>query len=215
MSKLTNTLLSKFCYTAAIMIVDGKAIASKILDSVAIKVAGLSRAPRLSAITCAPNFETQKYLEMKKQRAAAVGITLNVVELPADVSTDAVLACVEKVAKESDGVVVQLPLPEQIDRELVLAAVPVDKDPDGFLYGKVPGVCLPPVAGAIDEISRVHDIAWPGKVVIVLGAGKLVGLPTAEYARQAISPLPQMPSRGCSFLCHEGKSPSGRSQDLH
>lgn len=168
------------------MIVDGKTIAAEILKSVAKEVAPRSEgAPRLSAITCAPNFETQKYLEMKKQRAAAVGISLNVVELPAEASTEEVLACVEKVAKESDGVVVQLPLPEQINRELVISAVPVDKDPDGFLYGKIPGACLPPVAGAIDEISRIYNIEWKGKMVIVLGAGKLVGLPAAEYARQA------------------------------
>ncbi|MFT7645052.1 MAG: methylenetetrahydrofolate dehydrogenase (NADP+)/methenyltetrahydrofolate cyclohydrolase [Candidatus Paceibacteria bacterium] len=167
------------------MIVDGRAIAASILDSVAVEVAGFSRAPRLSAITCAPNFETQKYLKMKKKKAATAGITLSVVELPADASTEEVVACVEQVVKESDGVVVQLPLPAHINIGIVLAAVPVDKDPDGFLYGKVPGACLPPVVGAIDEIAKIHNLVWEDKTVVVLGAGKLVGLPAAVYARQA------------------------------
>lgn len=167
------------------MLVDGKAIAGDMLEAVAREVAARPQgAPRLSAVTCAPNFETQKYLKMKKQRAAAVGINLNVVELPVDVSTEEAVACVTRVAKESDGVVVQLPLPEQLNQEIVLAAVPVDKDPDGFSYGRVAGACLPPVVGAIYEISRQHDIEWLGKTVVILGRGKLVGLPAAEYARQ-------------------------------
>ncbi len=165
------------------MFVDGKGIASTVLQTVAEEVATLPRAPRLSAITCAPNFETQKYLEMKKKKAASVGITLNVVELPEDASTEMVLSCVEKVAKESDGVVVQLPLPAQIDREQVLSAVPASKDPDGFLYGQVGGACLPPVVGAIDEISKIHNLDWVGKNVVVLGEGRLVGTPAAAYAR--------------------------------
>jgi methylenetetrahydrofolate dehydrogenase (NADP+)/methenyltetrahydrofolate cyclohydrolase len=167
------------------MLIDGKAIADDILKSVAAEVSLLSRAPRLTAITCAPNFETQKYLKMKKKKAATAGITLNVVEMPADTSTEAMVVCVERVTKESDGVVVQMPLPPQINLEMVLVAVPVDRDPDGFLFGKVPGACLPPVVGAIDEITKIHDLVWKDKIVIVLGAGKLVGLPAAEYARKA------------------------------
>lgn len=164
------------------MVVDGKAIAKDILDSVAKDVALLKRAPRLSAITCAPNFETQKYLEMKKQKALAVGITLNVVELPVDVTTKETIDCVLKVASESDGVVVQLPFPSQVNRDEVLEAVPADKDPDGFKYGKVEGACFSPVVGAIDEISFRHDVVWSGKAVVILGEGRLVGQPATHYA---------------------------------
>lgn len=167
------------------MLVDGKAIAANILQSIEKEISTLSISPKMTAITCAPNFETQKYLDMKKRKAASVGVALNVVELPANVSTEDVLFCIEKVAKESDGIVVQLPLPVHIDRECVLAAVPHDKDPDGFSYGKVADACLPPVAGAIDEISKIHKIDWRGKNVVVLGGGRLVGLPAAEYADQA------------------------------
>jgi len=165
------------------MKVDGKQIAEDIFAQ--LKKA-LQSSPKLAlaVVTCAPNFETQKYLAMKKHRAAAVGILLNVIELPADTTTGQVIECIEAVAKQSDGVVVQLPLPEDIDRDAVLKAVPVAKDPDGFSYGEKRDRLLPPVVGAIDEISRVHEVEWKNKRVVVLGQGKLVGIPAARYARK-------------------------------
>jgi methylenetetrahydrofolate dehydrogenase (NADP+)/methenyltetrahydrofolate cyclohydrolase len=165
------------------MIVDGKKIAATILDEVASGVAILDIQPRLSAITCAPNFETQNYLEMKKRKAASVGIALHIMELPLDASTADVIAGVTEASLHSDGVVVQLPMPAQIDRDAVLVAVAPDKDPDGFQYGKAEHACLSPVVGAIDEISAIHSISWKGKKVIVLGNGRLVGEPAAHYAR--------------------------------
>lgn len=167
------------------MIVDGKAIAQRILDEVQASVAARpTAAPQLTAVTCAPNFETQKYLHMKKQRAAAVGISLNIVELPIDATTDQAIDCVSAVAAQSDGVVVQLPLPDQIDIDQVLQAVPPNKDPDGFSYGEKRDRMLPPVVGAIDEISTTHEIEWKNKKVVILGKGKLVGTPAARYARK-------------------------------
>ncbi|MCA9359131.1 bifunctional 5,10-methylenetetrahydrofolate dehydrogenase/5,10-methenyltetrahydrofolate cyclohydrolase [Candidatus Kaiserbacteria bacterium] len=165
------------------MMVDGKAIATKILTEISKEVGQLSRPPKLSAITCAPNFETQKYLQLKKAKAASVGIGLNVVELSQMATTAEVVASIKQVLKDSDGIVVQLPLPPQIDRDAVLRAVPVEKDPDGFLYGVTVNACLSPVVGAIDEISKFYNVDWAGKKVIVLGQGRLVGLPAAAYAR--------------------------------
>lgn len=165
------------------MIVDGKKIAASILDAVAAEVMLCPKQPRLSAIACAPNFETKKYLEMKKTKAASVGIALNIVELPVDATTNDVLASLREVVKHSDGVVIQLPLPAQIDRDVVLAALPADKDPDGFQYGTEPRACMSPVVGAIDEISSLHAIDWKDKIVVVLGNGRLVGEPAAHYAK--------------------------------
>ena len=167
------------------MIVDGKTIAAAIYDSVAAEVATLKAAPIMAAITCAPNFETQKYLELKKRKAALVGITLRIIELPESASTDEVVACVRTVAAEVDGVVVQLPFPPHIDRERVLAAVPLDKDPDGFAYAANPAACLPPVVGAIKEIADYYNISFAEKQVLVLGAGRLVGSPAVRFLHTA------------------------------
>lgn len=164
------------------MIVDGKMIAMDILTAVEEMVVRLGRTPRLGAVTCEPNFETRKYLEMKKRRAASVGIALQVIELPGGSTTADAIACIEQLAPTVDGMVVQLPLPESIDVATVLATVPPDKDPDGFSYDQASATCLPPVVGAIDEISKVHGVVWEGKQVVILGAGRLVGRPAAVYA---------------------------------
>jgi methylenetetrahydrofolate dehydrogenase (NADP+) / methenyltetrahydrofolate cyclohydrolase len=162
------------------MIVDGKAVAKRIYTEVAADVAMLKKAPIMAAITCAPNFETQKYLELKKRKAAFVGITLRVVELPETATTEEAVACIRAVLPDVDGVVVQLPFPAHIDREVVLAAVPVTKDPDGFSYGTLSGACVPPVPAAILEIAQTHALSFLDKNVVVLGNGRLVGAPTVH-----------------------------------
>ena len=165
------------------MVVDGKQIAADIYNETATLVKALSRAPVLIAITCAPNFETQKYLELKKRRATEVGITLRVVELPEMVTTKEAIDCVRAVLPDADGVVVQLPFPAHVDREALLAAVPATKDPDGFSYGTYENACLPPVVGAIQAIAEHHQVSFFRKKIVVLGQGRLVGAPTARFLR--------------------------------
>ncbi len=166
------------------MLVDGNTIAADILLHVAEATSLLRRPPVLMAVTCAPNFETKKYLHMKQRQAVAAGIRLEIVELPADSTSDSVVAAVSEAALGVDGVVVQLPLPSHIDVQAVLDAIPNEKDPDGFRFGVVSGACLPPVVGAIAEISARHNVLWEDARVVVLGEGRLVGGPAATYARQ-------------------------------
>jgi methylenetetrahydrofolate dehydrogenase (NADP+)/methenyltetrahydrofolate cyclohydrolase len=163
------------------MIIDGKAVAKRIYDDVANEVTLLSRTPVLAAITCAPNFETQKYLELKKKKAAEVGILLEVVELNDNISTQEAIAAIESLLPSVDGVVVQLPFPQHIDRELLLDSIPAEKDPDGFGYGKKEGSCLPPVVAAISEIAKTYEFSFKNKKVAVLGQGRLVGIPVAIF----------------------------------
>ncbi|MEY2665748.1 MAG: hypothetical protein RLZZ480_853, partial [Candidatus Parcubacteria bacterium] len=165
------------------MIVDGKAVAARMYTEVADSVRSLSKQPVMAAITCAPNFETQKYLELKKRKAAEVGITLRVVELPETVTTEEAIACVTAVLPDVDGVVVQLPFPAHIDREALLAAVPAEKDPDGFSYGVSEKACLPPVTGAILSIAQDYEVTFTDKNIVVLGQGRLVGAPIVRYLR--------------------------------
>jgi methylenetetrahydrofolate dehydrogenase (NADP+)/methenyltetrahydrofolate cyclohydrolase len=165
------------------MIVDGKLLSEQILEQVAKQATSFARTPTLTAVTCAPNFETRKYLAMKKAKARSVGISLNVVELPADIRTTDFIDCINQVADHSDGIVVQLPLPEQLDRDKILNAVSVDKDPDGFHYGIHDKAVLSPVVAAIDEISHAYQVDWHRKNVVILGQGRLVGLPAVSYAK--------------------------------
>lgn len=163
------------------MIIDGVKIADELYKEIAAKVSLLSHTPRMAIITCAPNFETQKYLGLKKRKAEEVGVALTIIEMSADASTEDVIASIVSVSPAVHGVVVQLPLPPHIDREAVLASIAPDKDPDCFSGGHENDL-LPPVVGAIDEISKRENIEWEGKKVAIFGHGRLVGEPAAHYA---------------------------------
>jgi methylenetetrahydrofolate dehydrogenase (NADP+)/methenyltetrahydrofolate cyclohydrolase len=169
------------------MVVDGKAIAERVLDEIRGQVTSLAQfgVPTLAIITGDPTFETQKYLALKQRKAAAVGVRVVVAELPPGATTEVAVAAVRSACQSAQGVVVQLPLPAQIDREAVLAAVPATHDPDGFRYGVEPLACLSPVVVAIDEIARTYGVTFADRAVVVVGAGRLVGKPAAHYAREA------------------------------
>lgn len=175
------------------MLVNGKAIAAAMITAVAERASVYpgEQAPRLAIIACAPNFETKKYLALKQKRAATAGITLVMTELPGDATTAALIEAVRAAATYAEAVVVQLPLPEHVDREAVLAAVPVTHDPDGFLYGKDEAACLPPVVAAIVAIAAAYKISFTGgRRILVLGQGRLVGAPMVTYlTKLGITPV--------------------------
>jgi methylenetetrahydrofolate dehydrogenase (NADP+) / methenyltetrahydrofolate cyclohydrolase len=166
-------------------LVDGRAIASSVLDEVKMKIEESGRKLSLRVLACEPNFETLRYLNMKQGKAEALGINVSIELLPAETTTETMLEAVKLAALEADGVLVQLPLPGQIDTEAILSAVPADKDVDAFGYRFGLTQVLPPVVGAIDEISKLHELVWKDKFVVIFGHGRLVGAPAAAYARAA------------------------------
>ena len=164
------------------MIIDGKAIAQKILLEVKAEVAKQAKPPHLTVFTCAPNFETQKFLALKQKRAAEVGITVEVISLDPSMVTVDIIALVHDVLAKTDGVVVQLPFPSNIDVGSVLATIPASHDVDALLYAGQDNTLLPPVVGAIDVIATKYNVVWSGKKVVVVGKGRLVGAPAALFA---------------------------------
>jgi methylenetetrahydrofolate dehydrogenase (NADP+)/methenyltetrahydrofolate cyclohydrolase len=169
-------------------VVDGKKIANDILEAVARQVTLLDKRPKLTVLACDPNFETQKYLALKQSKAKLLGVKVEVIILPADTDTQSFIKAIEKSVSESDGLIVQLPLPKSIDTDVILKAVPSSHDVDAFKYQTGDSFVLPPVVGAIDEISRINNLEWKNKNVVIFGAGRLVGIPARYYAesKQAI-----------------------------
>lgn len=166
------------------MIIDGKAIANDITAALQAEVAALPKPPTLCVFTCAPNFETQKFLTLKQKRAAAIGVAMEVIEIPRDTKAATVIALVKEKASRADGVLLQLPFPPEFDQTALIEAVPKDKDVDALAYDGTSTLVLPPVVGAIAEISRRHSVQWSGKHVAIIGQGKLVGRPAAFYAKR-------------------------------
>jgi len=165
------------------MIVDGKAIAKEIYRETANQVTHVSYTPHLTVFTCAPNFETQKYLTLKKKKAAEVGVGVNIIELPQTLTTEEMVQSVAHACMQTDGIIVQLPLPEHIDTDAVLSAIPPKYDVDGMHYDGTAETFMSPVVAAISEIAQRHDVLFASQKVVVVGQGRLVGAPAAIWAR--------------------------------
>jgi methylenetetrahydrofolate dehydrogenase (NADP+) / methenyltetrahydrofolate cyclohydrolase len=165
-------------------IVVGKKIAEEIAAQVTDLVAKLKETPRLLVISCAPNFETTTYLEMKERIATSMGVCLVKKIFPKTATTEDILTYIAAETDLYTGVLVQLPLPSHIATDLILAAVPTGKDVDAFSYGKEETPVLPPVVAAIEVIAERYALTWEGKRVVIFGAGRLVGAPARAYAER-------------------------------
>jgi methylenetetrahydrofolate dehydrogenase (NADP+)/methenyltetrahydrofolate cyclohydrolase len=153
------------------MIIAGKAIAEDIYGSLK-----LPRPVTLGILVGAENPVTDSFVRIKEKAAQRLGVTLVRHELAREAITDAAVAGAALLAGSCDGIIVQLPLPQGINVETVLAAIPPQKDVDGISpHPKV----RPPVAEAVNEILARTAIDPHGKRAVVIGSGRLVGAPVA------------------------------------
>lgn len=164
------------------MIVDGKAIAAKLNEETKKLVAELGRSPILSVFSCDPNFATNKYLTIKQRQADALGITMKMQEFDSATATDDVVTAMRSAKDRSDALLVQLPFPTHIDTALLLNQIPPSHDADALNPTEKPLV-LSPVVGALEAILNFHEVRVAGKTVTVVGNGRLVGKPTAEWLK--------------------------------
>lgn len=165
------------------MLVDGRAIAADIYQEIRNTLSHMNGSPHLTVFTCAPNGETQKYLALKKRRAHECGIAMNVIEFPHDITTAEVVQSIEHAAMQTDGIVVQLPFPQHVVIDEVLACIPEVLDIDLVNYQGGDDRVLPPVVGAIKQIAERYNVTFKDARVVVVGEGRLVGAPSIVWAR--------------------------------
>ncbi|MGH7091486.1 MAG: bifunctional 5,10-methylenetetrahydrofolate dehydrogenase/5,10-methenyltetrahydrofolate cyclohydrolase [Stellaceae bacterium] len=172
-------------------IIDGKAIAGELRRCVADAAKHLQDqmnvTPGLAAILVGDDPASQVYVGAKSQACAAVGIASSEYRLPPDASPAAVIARVEALNADDriDGILVQLPLPQQIDADRVVAAIDPEKDVDGFhplnvglLWSGLPGfVPCTPLGCLLLLRSVLGDLG--GADTVVLGRSNVVGRPMA------------------------------------
>src|SRR3989344_3307853 len=152
-----------FCQNAKMvsMLVDGKKIAEDI-----IAVLGeFLRGKRLGIVVGSQDSATDSFIKIKSRVAARLGVVV-------------VRGEMNELIKTCDGIIVQLPIPNS---EALLAALPPKKDVDAL--SPTPLVRAP-VAEAIKEVLRLHEVRPRGKIAVVVGAGRLVGAPAAKLLRE-------------------------------
>src|SRR3990167_837244 len=170
-------------------IIDGKKLADEIKAELKAEVLRINKKIRLAVIKVGEDKVAEKFLEQKKKFGSAVGIDVRVYGLLIDISTNELRKKLAEIVhiKENTGIVVQLPLPKQINTQYILDGIISEKDPDMLssksigLFSSGRSKILPPVVGAIKYIFDKNNVDAKGKNVTVLGAGRLVGKPVAVW----------------------------------
>jgi methylenetetrahydrofolate dehydrogenase (NADP+)/methenyltetrahydrofolate cyclohydrolase len=171
-------------------ILDGVAIAAAIKQEVAEEVRGLAARgirPGLAAVLVGNVAASEIYVRSKVQSCAELGICSDLITPPASVTTEEMLELVAKLnaRDEIDGILIQLPLPSQVDTKALLDAVSPDKDVDGFhpvnagrLQAGRPALAPCTPAGVIEILKR-SGIGIAGQHAVVVGRSDIVGKPAA------------------------------------
>jgi methylenetetrahydrofolate dehydrogenase (NADP+)/methenyltetrahydrofolate cyclohydrolase len=199
-------------------ILDGNRVRDQILRDLGPRVAALaaaSRPPGLAVVLVGHDPASQIYVRNKVKACAELGIAGQSLTPPDTVTTEELLEIVERLnrAPEIDGILVQLPLPPQVDSRRVLLAVAPEKDVDGFhpmnvgnLVAGRPGPrpCTP---AGIMELLRQYEISVAGKRVVVVGRSDIVGKPMALLLLHANATVTVCHSRTVDLpaVCREGE----------
>jgi methylenetetrahydrofolate dehydrogenase (NADP+)/methenyltetrahydrofolate cyclohydrolase len=172
------------------IILDGKAVRDQILEELQPRIDALrewERAPGLAVVLVGENPASEVYVRNKIKACQQIGIFSEKITPPASITTEELLEIIEDLNRrpEIDGILVQMPLPEQVDARRVLEAVAADKDADGFHPTNVghlvagrpaPRACTP--AGVM-ELLRRAEIPTAGRHAVVIGRSDIVGKPMA------------------------------------
>lgn len=168
------------------MVIDGKAIAADMYAELAPRFSAVGRTVRLGIVVVGENPVIESFVRIKTRSAEKLAIEMVRTNLPDTVTTEDVVATVKRMAEETDAVIAQLPLPKGVDTNAVLASIPKEKDVDA-LNPAVPEEDRPvhaPVALAAVEILNRSGVKISGARAVVVGAGRLVGAPSAWLLRK-------------------------------
>ncbi|WGE34910.1 bifunctional methylenetetrahydrofolate dehydrogenase/methenyltetrahydrofolate cyclohydrolase FolD [Actinobacillus genomosp. 1] len=172
-------------------IISGTTVAKQVKASIAEQIqtytAQGKRKPGLAVILVGMDPASQVYVNSKRKSCAEIGIESKSYDLPADTSETELLAIIEQLNHDDtvDGILVQLPLPKQIDATKVTEAIVPHKDVDGFhpynvgrLCQKIPTLrsCTP---YGVMKLLESTGVNFAGLHAVVVGASNIVGRPMA------------------------------------
>ncbi len=177
-------------------ILDGKYLAKQIRRELADEVAAFHKetglTPTLAAVLVGDDPASEVYVRNKRRDCEEVGIASVLEKLSAEATQEQLLTIIEQLNEDSriHGILVQLPLPQQIDTEAILEAVSPSKDVDAFhpenvgrlVQGRP--VFLPCTPHGVVELLKRNNIPTAGKHVVVVGRSDIVGKPLSIMLAQ-------------------------------
>ena len=175
--------------TTTAELMEGAGLANRILEETGERSEAvrwpLGRRPCLAAVLIGEDPSSVTYVRMKRRRAEKVGIDTELVELPTDTTTETAVAAVTRLSNDTgvDGILVQHPVPRQVDERAVFEAIAPAKDVDGVTmhsFGAMafgvhgPAACTP--AGIV-RLLDAYDVQLAGMHAVVIGRSPILGRP--------------------------------------
>ncbi len=177
-------------------IIDGKAVSASVRERIAKETAEFAKktgvTPGLAVIIVGENPASQVYVRNKHKACQDVGMYSVVIEMPENTTQEQLLEKVDELAKDNavHGILVQLPLPAHIDEEMVIKAIPPEKDVDAFHPANVGRIMIgnqsfvPCTPAGVMELLDAYDIEIEGKNCVIIGRSNIVGKPQAMLMLQ-------------------------------
>ena len=184
------------------ILLDGKNTSQKILDSLKQEIIQNNLSPKLDIILVGDDSSSQKYVELKQKKAESIGIGGQIHRLPQTSTTSEVLSLISQLNNDPSvtGLMVQLPLPKQINTEQVLLSIKPSKDADGLnpinlaLLCQKNSLAIPSATSlGIIKLIEEYSLDVSGKNAVIIGRSPDVSLPL----------FAQLMAKNCTVtICH-------------
>ena len=163
---------------------------AKQLDEISLKifqeVKSNNKTPHMTAITVGDNPASLLYVSRKKEKAEELGVEFNWIKLDKNTSQEKLKELVETESKNTDGLIIQLPLPDHLSSEDVINCIPPDVDVDGLTFYNLGSLfsneykLIPATSLAVLELLNFYQIKTEDKAIVIAGRSRLVSSPLAK-----------------------------------
>jgi methylenetetrahydrofolate dehydrogenase (NADP+)/methenyltetrahydrofolate cyclohydrolase len=178
-------------------LLEGKVLADKIKEKLKLSIQGLKQPPVLASIVIGENAGALSYAKSQQRLAGELGIEYCLRALPQEAAESQIVELIQKLNndKNMNGIIIQMPLPKQIDYKSISRFILRSKDIEGVNS---------PVAAAVMELIETSGVDLYGKEVVVVGHSEIVGKPLALLLLDKFATV---------TVCHIGTSKVGKLEE--
>jgi methylenetetrahydrofolate dehydrogenase (NADP+) / methenyltetrahydrofolate cyclohydrolase len=193
-------------------LLEGKPVAERIKEQIKQDVQSLKNKPVLASVQVGDNTGAEAYAKSQNKIALSLGIEYQSYKLPENITEKTLIEFIQKLNADKfvNGIIVQMPLPQQIDYKKISQYISPDKDVEGMhpsnigqiLFGK--GQLIPCTPQAVMELLAQTGVDLYGKETVIVGHSEIVGKPLALLLLDKFATV---------TVCHIGTSKAGKLQE--